>query len=121
MASEQSNPMKRFVVIFRQGPRTLSDPELQKRAEETSLWARGVNEAGHRLDPRILTAERVNSGNAPADVSVTGAALITALLFLEAADLSEAAAIAESHPGLRYGALAEVRPWGAPAPLGTPR
>ena len=50
------------------------------------------------------------------DVSERGDARpITALLFLEAADLGEAVQIAEAHPALRYGANVEVRQWAPPA------
>ncbi|MET0405591.1 MAG: hypothetical protein ABW123_24445, partial [Cystobacter sp.] len=36
---------------------------------------------------------------------------VTALLFLEARDLSEAAELARTHPGTHFGASVEVRPW----------
>jgi hypothetical protein len=40
---------------------------------------------------------------------------ITALLFLEARDLAEAAKVAEAHPANHFGASVEVRPWASPA------
>lgn len=102
--------MKPFVIIFRTGP--INEAEKQRRAEETSAWARRQNEAGHKLDPHILEPEGANLANGLA---------ISALLFLEAHDLSEATRIAESHPALRYGAQIEVRPSGVPAALATAR
>jgi hypothetical protein len=112
--------MKTFVVIFRQGPGTLSDSNKQRRTEETAEWARHRNDAGHKLDPRILAPERAHRG--PEGTSTNGAitTLITALLFLEAHDLDEAVQVAESHPALRFGASVEVRPWTAPAAALTP-
>jgi hypothetical protein len=104
--------MKQFVFIFRQSPRQLTDADKQRRAEETVAWARRQNGAGHKLDPHILAPESAHRGpeiTAPAD-----AWPVTALLFLEAHDLSEAAQVAESHPALRYGANIEVRPWAPP-------
>jgi hypothetical protein len=71
--------MKTFVIIFRQGPRELTESDKQRRAEET----------------------------------------VTALLFLEAHDLSEATQVAEAHPALRYGSEVEVRPWAPPVPAAT--
>jgi hypothetical protein len=101
-----------FVIIFRQGPRTLTDADTQRRAEETSVWARGQNRAGHKLDPRILTPEAAYLG--PERNGSGDDWPVSALLFLEAADLGEAAKIAEAHPALRYGATVEVRHWAPP-------
>jgi hypothetical protein len=103
--------MNTFVIIFRQGPRLLTDADKQRRAEETAVWARGQNEAGHKLDPRILTSENARRGPAH---DVPDGWPITALLFLQATDLGEAATIAEAHPALRYGASVEVRQWTPP-------
>ena len=113
--------MKQFVIIFRQGPKQLTDAELKKRAEETRAWAQQQNAAGHTLDPHILEPEGLwiepdgDSGPVPAN----SAGAITALLFLEARDLAQAVGIARAHPGLRYGASVEVRPW-APPPTPPP-
>jgi hypothetical protein len=104
--------MDTFVIIFRQGPRVLTDADKQRRAAETGVWARRHNEAGHKLDPRILTPESTTRGPLPPD-----AWPVTAVLFLEARDLNEAGQIAEEHPGLGYGARVEIRPWGRPAPV----
>jgi hypothetical protein len=111
-----TSTMKTFVIIFRQGPQQLTESDKQRRAQETVAWARGQNAAGHKLDPRILApeGERRGSGNSSSDGWP-----VTALLFLEAHDLSEATQIAEAHPAIRYGSEIEVRPWAPPVPSGT--
>jgi hypothetical protein len=111
--------MKTFVIIFRQGPRPLTDSDKQRRAEEVVAWARGVNEAGHKLDPRILAPAVAHRGQTPTTAGAEPWPL-TALLFLEAADLDDATKVAEAHPALRYGAAVEVRPWASPAPVAAP-
>jgi len=104
--------MNQFVIIFKQGPATLTDSDRQNLREATAPWARKVNEDGHRLEPRILGPERESVGESePAG----GAWPVTALLFLAARDLQEASAVARSHPALNYGFQVEVRPWAAPA------
>jgi hypothetical protein len=106
--------MKTFVIIFRQGPQQLTESDKQHRAEETIAWARAQNAAGHKLDPRILApeSERRGSGN-----SASAGQPVTALLFLEARDLTEATQVAEAHPALHYGSEVEVRPWAPPVPV----
>jgi hypothetical protein len=108
--------MKTFVIIFRQGPQQLTEADKQRRAQETTAWAKAQNAGGHKLDPRILApeSEHRGSGNSASDERP-----ITALLFLEARDLSEATQVAEAHPALHYGSEVEVRPWAPPAPVGS--
>jgi hypothetical protein len=108
--------MKTFVIIFRQGPQQLTEADKQRRAQETTAWAKAQNAGGHKLDPRILApeSEHRGSGNSASDEQP-----ITALLFLEARDLSEATQVAEAHPALHYGSEVEVRPWAPPAPVGS--
>ena len=108
-----------FVIIFRQGPRTLTPADIQRRAQETSVWARRQNDAGHKLNPHILTPERERRGTDMGDATGIDAWPVTALLLLEARDLTEAARVADEHPAVNYGANVEVRAWAAPAP-GTP-
>ncbi|MGC4052986.1 MAG: hypothetical protein QM757_26980 [Paludibaculum sp.] len=110
--------MNQFVIIFKQGPVTLTDSDRQNLREATAPWARKVNEDGHQLEPRILAPERETLGDTE---TVTGAWPITALLFLAARDLQEAAAVAGSHPAMRYQFQVEVRPWAAPAPAAAAR
>lgn len=107
--------MKTFVIIFRQGPQQVTEADKQRRAQETTAWAKAQNAAGHKLDPRILApeSEHRGSGNSASDERP-----VTALLFLEARDLSEATQVAEAHPALHYGSEVEVRPWAPPAPVG---
>lgn len=107
--------MKPFVLIFRQGTRPLSPADLESRGREVVAWAARHNQAGHKLDPRILDPQShrlapEGAGSAPED------APLTALLFLEAHDVAQAMSIAQEHPGVRYGASVEVRAWSPPAP-----
>ncbi|MDB6121628.1 MAG: hypothetical protein JWQ71_621 [Pedosphaera sp.] len=108
--------MKTFVILFHQAPRPLTDTDRQRLTEETIPWARRQNGAGHKLDPRILAPERALRGLESTAATPADASPVTALLFLEAHDLSEAAQVAESHPALRYGFSIEVRPWAPPIP-----
>ena len=118
---ENTPSMNTYVILFRQGPRPLTDDEIQRRAQETSVWARSVTAAGHTLDPRILAAEsRLCPPASETAAPATGPAVI-ALLFLEARDLDEATRVAETHPGRRYGSTLEVRPWTAPVRLAQPQ
>jgi hypothetical protein len=110
--------MKRFVIIFRQGPRQLTEADVNARAEQTRAWAHTQNAAGHKLDPHILAPEghwTGADGEGPAPITIAGP--VTALVFLEARDFAEAVAVAKAHPALRYGANVEVRPWAPPPPV----
>jgi len=116
-AEKASPPMQQFVLLFRPGPRPLSEADLKKRADAVLVWAQLQNEQGRKLDPRTLGKERlwiapdsVNDQVAPADVGSLGN-----LLFLEARDYAEAVEIARSHPGLHFGTSVEVRAWSRPA------
>jgi len=120
MANPSTAAMKPFVIIFRQGPRTLTDADTQRRAEDTIAWARRHNDAGHKLDPHILAPERALRGPESTAVTQADPWPITALLLLEAQDLGEAAHVAESHPALHYGATVEVRPWASPIAAAPP-
>ena len=111
--------MNTFVIIFRRPPPALSDRDRQRLNEETGTWARTQNDAGHKLDPRILQADSTVVGVDAA--AVQGGGSVSAPLFLEARDLQEAARVAEAHPGLRYGFNVEVRPWARPAAAGAAR
>lgn len=107
--------MNQFVIIFRQGPQALTDSDRQSLREATTPWARRLNEAGHQLEPRILGPERESLGAGDSSKAVADWPL-TALLFVAARDLKEAAELAGSHPAMKYQFQVEVRPWGAPAP-----
>jgi len=122
-ASDKENqPMKQFVIIFRQGPQQLTQAELKSRTEETRSWAQHQNAAGHKLDPHILDPEGfwIERDGSSGPVPATSAGTLTALLFLEARDLDQAVDVARAHPGLRYGASVEVRPWAPPPPTPPP-
>ncbi len=105
--------MNTFVIIFRRQSPPLPDAERQRLNAETAAWAKTLNDAGHKLEPRILSAEHAFRGPDSASIQQNSWA-ISALLFLEAADLNQAAQISDSHPGLRYGFNVEVRPWSKP-------
>lgn len=108
---EPSSPtMKSFVIIFRQGPRQLDADALARRQQEIVAWVRIQNDAGHKLEPRALAPEAVHPGTE----KTTDAWPVTALLFLEARDLEQAAQVARSHPAGHYGVSVEVRPWSSP-------
>jgi hypothetical protein len=115
-ATTPTPAMNTFVILFRQSTRTLSEAEKQRRAEETAVWARQQNAAGHKLIPHILGPESEHRGPQPPDTWP-----VTAILFLEAHDLAEAAQVAELHPALHYGSSVEVRPWSTPVPGAAPR
>ena len=102
--------MNDFVILFRQGPRTLTEADLARRQQEVSAWARAQNAAGHRLEPRILAPDTLRPGSSAAHDGHP----VTALLFLQAGDPVEAAHIAESHPAIHFGASVEVRAWAPP-------
>ena len=113
----EKSVMNPFVILFRRGPDfPATDADNRRRAAATGVWARSLNAAGHRLDPRLLASECVYRGLQHSDAS-TGAWPVTALLFLEARDLEEAARIAGSHPAVRDGVAVEVRPWAPPVPF----
>lgn len=110
-----TRPMKTFVILFRQSPRELTPADLAARQREVSAWAARVNADGHQLEPRILEPATVRPAPGPSGAG-EGAWPLTALLFLHAADLDEAARVAASHPAVQFGASVEVRAWQAPAP-----
>ncbi|MBI3887158.1 MAG: hypothetical protein HY302_15740 [Opitutae bacterium] len=113
--------MKTFVIIFRQArSHPLSAADQQRRAAEMGPWIRQHNGAGHNLEPRLLAPESVRCGPAGSAGATPEDGPVTALLFLAAHDLRDAARVAESHPALRYGATAEVRAWAPPGPVAPP-
>ena len=111
--------MKPFVLIFRQGTRPLTQSDLESRGREVVAWAARHNQAGHKLDPRILDPQSHRLAPESGD-SAPEDALLTALLFLEANDVAQAMSIAQEHPGHRYGASVEVRAWAPPTPPAQP-
>ncbi|MCX6953100.1 MAG: hypothetical protein NTV51_13180 [Verrucomicrobia bacterium] len=109
--------MKKFVLIFRQNPaRPISADERQQLATEMRPWAQRQNDAGRKLVPHILAPESALLGTEVIAAIPPVAWPVTALLFLEAADLGEATRIAGSHPGLKHRAVVEVRAWAPPGP-----
>lgn len=106
--------MNSFVLIFRQG-KPVTEAEKQRRAETVPQWAREQNAAGRSLEPRILGPEKLRRGAELPSSGAIDAWPVTALLFIQAKDLDDAAAVAASHPAVQEGLSVEVRPWGAPA------
>lgn len=123
--------MPDFVILFRQG-RSLTAAELAQRQAEVSAWARAQNDMGRALEPRILAPDALFPGReagrpdeaavaaAPAQAANPSGWPVTALLFLHARDLDDAAAVAASHPARHYGVDVEVRPWAPPAVPASP-
>ncbi|MBX3736982.1 MAG: hypothetical protein KF715_09855 [Candidatus Didemnitutus sp.] len=106
-------PMKTFVIIFRQSPREFSEADLAQRQREVSAWAARENAAGRQLEPRILEPEVARPLPGASGVSESEWP-ITALLFLRATDLEDAARVAAAHPAVHFGASVEVRAWQPP-------
>jgi hypothetical protein len=112
--------MNTYVIVFRRGRAALSETEQQQLGQAIGPWAAAQNEAGYRLEPRLLTAEARHYGPHAA-LAEADALPVTALLFLDARDLDEAARVAQSHPGMHYGFSIEVRAWSGPQRAATPR
>jgi hypothetical protein len=108
--------MNPFVILFRQGPYLFTEAGRERRQAAIIAWARELNARGHRLEPRTLAPSFTRPG-----IEVTeddyGKWPVSALLFLEARDLTEATTLAASHPAKDYNVSMEVRPW---TPAGTP-
>jgi hypothetical protein len=114
---KQSFAMKPFVFLFRQSS-PLSEADQKRRAEEVRAWALRQNAEGHKLDPRVLGAEKhlIGPNGTSGAASQAADGPLTAILFAEARGFAEAVKIAESHPALHYGVISvEVRPWTAPS------
>lgn len=116
---EKGHPMSQdnrtYVAIIRLTSGALDSPTLAKRDGEIRLWGKELREKGVVLEPRMLGTERADLGSRPAAERSTKQE-VAALLFLEAPDFIAARAVAETHPGLRYGATVELRPWSLPGP-----
>lgn len=103
--------MSDFVLLFRQGERQLSADEQRQRTDDVRTWAQQQIADGRTLDPRMLS-DHVASANGSS--SSTAERPVIALLFLDARDVDDALAVANTHPGLRYGSSIEVRAWTSP-------
>jgi hypothetical protein len=115
-SKESSSMMKQFVLLFRQGPGQLSEADQKRLAEQVLEWAQRQNSEGRKLDPRKLGDEvrRISPSGGISASEETEVQPLSAILFLEARDFEEAVRIAESHPGLKFGASVEVRAWAVP-------
>ena len=115
-AERGSSPMQQFVFLFRPGPAPLSETDQKRRTGEILAWALRQNNEGRKLDPRKLGDERrcIGPDAEVVPVAPDDCGSLANILFLEARDFAEAVKIAETHPGLRYGASVEVRAWARP-------
>jgi hypothetical protein len=112
--------MKQFIYIFRQSRKVTLSPEQQKqRTADVRAWAMAQIAEGRKLDPRILGEEHYQVTRDDEGVSSSGLneGSVVAVTFLDAVNLSEAAKVAKTHPGPRYGVSVEVREWSSPQPL----
>ena len=103
--------MNSFVFIFRRGIRSLTEQEQEQRTADVRSWAlQQIKD--HSLDPRVLDEESHLLNDLPRIMNNEEA--VIALTFIEAKDFNEAVALANTHPGLRYGVSIEVRRWTSP-------
>ncbi|MCF3649730.1 YciI family protein [Synoicihabitans lomoniglobus] len=116
-----------YLLLFRNtGPEThahLSAAERQQLVERWNAWFVGLRDAGLATDGRPLEltsrivagpgGKRVTDGPFPESHEAVGG-----YVMLQVADLDEATAIAQRHPGLAYGLVIEVRPMDVTCHLG---
>lgn len=109
--------MKHYAMIFYPS-RALTPEELKQRQEEILNWANDVTAKGIHLDPRSFVAPvarlslsngEVVSANDKEDSAFSN------IVFFDSASQEQAVYVAETHPGLHYGARVEVRAWTSPA------
>ena len=96
----------------------MSTEEQQAPASEVRNWALRRLKEDPTFEPRVLgddSYQLPNTGRTMDDNHP-----VIALNFLEANDLSEAIAIARTHPGLNYGVMIEVRSWTDPRNAAAP-
>lgn len=115
----QSKTMNTFALLFTAGSKELSESDLKLRAQLVKAWVKKQNGAGHHLEPRAFGPEHVeiNSEAKIVSRSQTSEGHLTIALFVEAKDFDEAVALAQSHPGLKFGSKVEVRSWSQPVPI----
>jgi len=106
----RSSERNSYVIIFRQGPITLTEEEKALRQQAIVAWATKHHHAGHALDPRGLEDDVRRPGVVPPEEG-NGTWPIVALVFVEARNIDEAAAIAADHPAKHYNVSTEVRPY----------
>lgn len=112
--------MKEFAFIFRQSTFTMTAEQQKQRAEDVRLWAVRLRDAGHKMNPQLLSNESffVPPAQAPSSTAhQPGGDPVIALLLIDFPSFEEAKKAAQSHPGLHYGVSIEVREATAPAPV----
>jgi hypothetical protein len=113
--SEERAAMKEFVLIFRQGSRTLSAEEQTRRAEEIQVWVALQAREGRKLDPRMMAAATYRiTPDGESGPSQAGEGAVIGTVFVEAKSFDDAVTAARQHPAPRYGVSIEVRPWSSP-------
>ena len=98
--------MPKYLVTYHGGPGMPTDPGMQKQMLQAfQAWAMGVGSA--LVDPgaplaqaRTVTAESVSEGQTAAGIG--------GYSILEAADLSDAVGLVQSHPFIARGGTLEV-------------
>lgn len=113
---EGSTKKQSFVSLFPEGSQRLSEEEQKRRTEEVRAWAVKQSKDERAFDRRVLD----EMGYRTDGIERTNDASVIALNFIEAAEFTEAVALARTHPGLRYGVSIEVPPWKDPRATGAP-
>ena len=75
--------MKQFVLLFRQGPKDLSETELKQRGDEVRAWAIRQRGEGRILDARILDDQACRAGRRSSAVGTRMAGERSRLSWLE--------------------------------------
>jgi len=113
------------MLLFRGNdwPRSLSPEKTQKVTDQWMAWFKRLTEegkaiAGNPLEPegKIVFGKNRAVSDGPFTESKEA---IAGYFLLDVASLDEAVAIAQSCPGLPYGARIEVRPVAGECPLAT--
>lgn len=125
MASD--TPATPYLLLFRNsGPEThrhLSPEQLQHLVTRWNGWYDGLVKQGKATEGQPLELEsRVVSGTNGARVVdgpfAEAKEAVGGYVKLQVADLEEATAIAQAHPGLEYGLIIEIRPLAVACHLG---
>jgi hypothetical protein len=112
----QEKSMKHYAMIFYPS-RALAPEELKQRQVEILKWAKDVTAMGIHLDPRSFAAPvarlSLSNGEVVSGNEGEGSAFSN-IVFFDSASEEQAMRVAETHPGLHYGARVEVREWTSP-------
>lgn len=119
---------KPYLLLFRNtAPEThahLSADERQQLIAQWNAWFVGLRDAGKATDGRPLepgvgrTVAGADGSRVTDGPFIESKEAIGGYVMLNAEDLDEATAIAQQHPGLKYGLIIEVRPLDGTCHLG---